>query len=101
MQSCPTKQFEQCQRVNVVRETQGSEKIIKIILERYDEKLGWYQSGALSLPLHQLPLLQQSLGEFSVADCHESCDGQNCPPKIICFPMLLAGLAATDAATAE
>ncbi len=91
MSSCPSKQFEQCQRVNVVRETQGTEKVIKIVLERYDETLGWYQAGALSVPLHQLPLMQQALSEFNVTDCHEECDGKNCPSKIICFPMLMAG----------
>ena len=102
MESCPSKkQFEQCQRVYVTRETEGADKLIKIVLERFDEGLGWYQAGALSVPLHQLPLLQQSLGEFSVADCHETCDGSNCPSKIICFPMLLAGAKTSDAAATE
>jgi hypothetical protein len=96
---CQTRKFEQCQRVNVIRETQGSEKLIKIVLERYDDILGWYQAGALSVPLHQLPLMQQALGEFSVTDCHESCDGQNCPSKIICFPMLVSGLQSEPAET--
>src|SRR5689334_9080980 len=100
--SCQTKQFEQCQRVQVVRETQGAEKLIKIVLERYDTVLGWYQAGALSIPLHQLPLVQQALGEFNVVDCHETCDGQSCPSKIICFPMLMASVpSSTEAATAE
>ncbi len=101
MSQCQSGQFNQCQRVNVVRETQGSEKIVKIIVERYDEGLGWYQAGALTVPLHQLPLLQQALGEFSVTDCHESCDGQNCPSKIICFPMMMAARQKDAAVAAE
>ncbi|MGH9341783.1 MAG: hypothetical protein ACRD1R_19890 [Acidobacteriota bacterium] len=34
---------------------------IKIRSERYDENLGWYTAGSLSLPLNQLALLEQAL----------------------------------------
>lgn len=84
----PTKQFEQCQRLQVTRENAGE---IKIVLERYDACLGWYPAGALTLPIHQLPLLQQALEGLDYPVCHADCDGRQCPEKIICFPTLLAG----------
>ncbi len=51
----------QCQRVQVEMEQAGNGKRVKIRVENHDERLGWYISGSLSLPLHQLPLLEQAL----------------------------------------
>jgi len=42
-------------------EVQPAGKVVKIRLESHDERLGWYSSGALSIPLHQLPLLEQAI----------------------------------------
>ncbi|HTD87331.1 MAG TPA: hypothetical protein VK850_12205 [Candidatus Binatia bacterium] len=33
----------------------------KICLESYDDNLGWYTAASLSIPLHQLPLLEQAI----------------------------------------
>lgn len=54
-------QLQQLQRVHVDVEGNSQFKRIKISVENYDEGLGWYSAGSLSLPLHQLPLLEQEL----------------------------------------
>ena len=33
----------------------------KICLESYDDSLGWYTAASLSIPLNQLPLLEQAI----------------------------------------
>jgi len=33
----------------------------KICLESYDDNLGWYTAASLSIPLNQLPLLEQAI----------------------------------------
>ena len=90
-----TKRFQECQRVNVIKEAPGGEAQIKISVERYDDCLGWYSAGALSIPLHQQPLLQQALNDLqttsSCSDCAETdCSGK----KIIPFPTFMPQFAA-------
>ena len=46
------------QRIQVLLEP--SERA-KICLESYDDNLGWYTAASLSIPLHQLPLLEQAI----------------------------------------
>ena len=38
----------------------------KICLESYDDNLGWYTAASLSIPLHQLPLLEQAIERIRV-----------------------------------
>lgn len=52
------------QRVNVEMECTPHGRRVKIRTENHDEGLGWYTSGSLTLPLHQLPLLEQAVAEM-------------------------------------
>ena len=74
-----TKIVEQSQRIDVQLEA-GLEQRVKIRVESHDERLGWYTAGSLSLPLHQLPLLEQAIEQMRRL--------QNAPDddKIIPFP---------------
>jgi hypothetical protein len=45
----------------------GSRRV-KIRVEGYDEKLGWYSSGSVAIALEQLPLLEQALAEMRAAE---------------------------------
>jgi hypothetical protein len=74
-----TKIVEQSQRIDVQLEA-GLEQHVKIRVESHDERLGWYTAGSLSLPLHQLPLLEQAIEQMRRL--------QNAPDddKIIPFP---------------
>jgi hypothetical protein len=71
---------EQSQRIRVHMETHPEGKRIKIRVEHHEERLGWYTAGALSLPIHQLPLLEQALVEMRSS---ESCESDE---KIVCVP---------------
>ena len=53
----------------------------KICLESYDDNLGWYTAASLSIPLHQLPLLEQALERIRRETPPQSTSG-----KIIPFP---------------
>lgn len=53
---------EHSQRIGV--EIERPRQLVKIRVEHYDETLGWYTSGSLSLPLRELPLLQQAIEEM-------------------------------------
>jgi hypothetical protein len=88
MNSQPNK-IQECQRIQVTRETQGADQVVRISVERYDQSLGWYTASALTLPVCQLPLLEQALGELSAVErnCSE-CSETNCGRKIIPFPLL-------------
>lgn len=86
-------QFSQCQRINVEREVKDGEKVIKVVVERHDESLGCYTAGALTLPLHQLPLLQQALQDVCVTPCQD-CSDSECPRKIIPFPTIMSAASA-------
>jgi hypothetical protein len=55
---------EQTQRVQVELELHRTGRQVKIRVESHDEHLGWYSSGSLKLPFHQLPLLEQALAEM-------------------------------------
>ena len=79
---------QECQRVQVYRETQGNEHVVRISVERYHPTLGCYTASALTLPLCQLPLLEQAIGELSAVErkCSD-CDETNCGRKIIPFPV--------------
>lgn len=78
-------QFRECQRVQVVKEGEGDAKVVKIVLERFDPALGWYLASAMKIPLHQLPLLQQTLCDLNAQDC-SSCTETHCHRKIVPFP---------------
>ena len=49
-------------QVNLQRCSRGS--CVRIEVEQHDEGLGWYTSGSVTLPLHQLPLLEQAIEEM-------------------------------------
>lgn len=55
---------EQSQRIQVDMESHPAGRCVRIRVEHYDERLGWYSSGSLRLPLHQLPLLEQAIGDM-------------------------------------
>lgn len=68
------------QRVTVDLDLCCGERRVKIRTESYDAALGWYVSGSLTLPLSELPLLEQSLAEMHAAKAsHSEC-------QIIPFP---------------
>jgi hypothetical protein len=88
------RQLQECQRIQVTRETHSAEHVVRITVERYDSVLGWYTAGALALPLCQLPVLEQALSDLSPSVC-DDCP-ETCARKIIPFP-LLAGRANAEA----
>ena len=55
---------ENSQRVQVQMERHPQGKRVKIRVESYDAGLGWYTAGALTVPLHQLPLLEQAVEDM-------------------------------------
>ena len=70
----------QLQRVQVEAEPGGPDRRVKVRVESYDELLGWYTSGSLSLGLHQLPLLEQAIQTMrSWASCDETPEEQIIP----------------------
>jgi hypothetical protein len=71
---------EQSQRVRVEMESHPTGKHVKIRVENYEERLGWYTAGSLSLPLHQLPLLEQAVADM------RSCEASEEENKIIPIP---------------
>jgi hypothetical protein len=80
-------QLEQSQRIQVEMEPHGRAKLVKIRVEHYDPRLGWYTSGSLALPVHQLPLLEQAVAEM------RACASSEAPPadNVIPFPANDAG----------
>lgn len=52
---------EHAERVQVEMQNTVSGRQVQILVERHDDGLGWYTSGSLILPLHQLPLLEQAM----------------------------------------
>jgi hypothetical protein len=74
--------LEQSQRIQVEMERHPQGKLVKIRVEHYDERLGWYTSGSLSLPLHDLPLLEQAVAEMRAREGSK----ETCTEKIIPFP---------------
>ena len=60
----PAKAVESSQRVQVQLERHTMGKRVRIRVESYDDKLGWYTSGSVMLPLHQLPLLEQAVDDM-------------------------------------
>lgn len=60
---------------------------VKIRVENYDEFLGWYPSGSLTLALHQLPLLEQAIEAMRAGKVAD----ESFEDKIIPFPGLAAG----------
>lgn len=73
--------------MQVSRDTQGAEQVVRISLERHGDELGWYTAGSMCIPLCQLPVLEQALDELSASQsfpCTEGIGGR----KIIPFPLL-------------
>jgi len=68
-------------------DVQACDKCVKIRVENYDEILGWYPCGSLTLALHQLPLLEQAISEMRAG----TADDVPFADKIIPFPGLVAG----------
>ena len=68
------------QRIQVVLEP--SERA-KICLESYDDSLGWYTAASLSIPLHQLPLLEQAIDHMRALS---PAPANGAAGKIIPFP---------------
>ena len=59
---------ESAQRIQVELERHVYGKRVKIRVENYDSGLGWYSSGSLTVPLHQLPLLEQAIDDMRSVD---------------------------------
>lgn len=49
----------------VETESHLSGKCVKVRVENYEDRLGCYTAGLLSLALHQLPLLEQAVEPLS------------------------------------
>jgi len=76
----PPSPVAQLERIQVQLESHGPDKQVKIRLENYDESLGWYTSGSLSLGLHQLPLLEQAVEAMrSFTSCEETSEEKTIP----------------------
>src|SRR5687767_15074484 len=61
----PSEQIaDSAQRIQVELRALPDGKEVRIRLESYDDGLGWYSSGSLALPLHQLPLLEQAIADM-------------------------------------
>ncbi len=65
-------------------EVDRHERRVKIRLENHDGNLGWYTSASLSLPLHQIPLLEQALSRMK----SELVPGEPSTGRIVSFPGL-------------
>jgi hypothetical protein len=83
-----TANLKQCQRIDVVCD--GVRHHATITLERFDNALGWYPAGTLTLPLCQIPLLQQALEEMSAAPICSACPADAYGQKVIPFPLLVS-----------
>lgn len=83
-----SRQFEQVQRIQATVEGQPEARCLKICIENYDQGLGWYSGGSLTIPLHQVPLLEQAI-QMARAECPEPSDGSS---TIVPFPGLGAPL---------
>jgi hypothetical protein len=93
------KKFQECQRIDVAKQGLGAAAQLKISIERFDECLGWYTAGGLSIPIHQVPLLQQALEQMKSVACAE-CSEAVCPAKkIIPFPTMMAEFTSTSEET--
>jgi hypothetical protein len=62
----------QCERIQVTIDTTDASRRIKICLESHEPCLGWYRAASLSIPLHQLPLLEQALESMRTLDAAEA-----------------------------
>jgi hypothetical protein len=76
---------ESAQRVQVELERHVYGKRVKIRMENYDPVLGWYSSGSVTVPLNQLPLLEQAIDEMRTVEREETF------AEIIPFPGMVAG----------
>jgi hypothetical protein len=81
MQMTQSSPLEQCQRVHVEVDSSSAGKRLKIRVESYDDRLGWYTAGSVALPLHQLPLLEQAMEDLRSRGSAETTSS-----KIIPFP---------------
>ena len=52
------------ERVQVELEREFPEARVRLAVERYDEARGWCLVNSISLPLNQLPLLEQALEDL-------------------------------------
>jgi hypothetical protein len=59
-----TSKIQPTERLQVELQSCPCGKRFNIRLEAYDAGLGWYTSGCMSLPLAQLPLLEQAIADM-------------------------------------
>ena len=83
-QEAKQNQAEHAQRIQVSVERTALGQRVKIEVESHDLVLGWYTSGAVALPLEQLPILEQAIEEM------RRCPDREEYGKIIPFPGTLA-----------
>ena len=82
--------LQKCQRIQAFKEMQGAEAVIKLVVERFDPSLGWYAAGGLTFPIHQLPLIQQTLAELSGSEQGLPGGEEGPARKVIPFPALVS-----------
>lgn len=80
--SNPRKAAPPSERVQVDLEREFPEARVRLAVERYDDARGWCLVNSISLPLHQLPLLEQALEELR-GGSHKK---EAADRKIIAFP---------------
>ena len=67
---------------------------LKISVERFEECLGWYIAGSVSVPLHQLPLLQEQLASASSATGANNSPERGLPENVIALSPYLQSFSA-------
>ena len=78
------------ERVCVETDETHGRRAVKIRVEGFDEQLGWYSSGSLTLGIEQLPLLEQAVAEMRQIERNRT--EHVC--EIIPFPILTEQLVA-------
>jgi hypothetical protein len=81
LQNTKSADQEDVQRVQVSVERDAAGQRVRIEVENHDAVLGWYTSGSVILPLHQLPLLEQAIEEMRRQPANEEYG------RIIPFPL--------------
>jgi hypothetical protein len=76
----PSLQLQQMQRVQINVEGAPDSKRLKISIENYDQGLGWYSAGALTVPIHQRPLIEQALEAWRDKSASDAADGNTIVP---------------------
>lgn len=85
MSLAQSQQFQEIQRIQVEVEGPATSQRLKIAVENFDAGLGWYSAGSLSIPIHQLPLLEQQLEAIRQEPAARAVDSDH---NVIPFPGL-------------